>query len=117
MLRSGRTREKDSFRLLQFFVSAAAVTLVILAWSTAYAKSPVSHKTFSSPGEAVKALVNAVKASDTKSLLAIMGPRSKHIVSSGDPVEDRRGREWFVRRYEEKNRLAEETPDRIILHA
>ncbi len=116
MLRSGRTREKKPFRLLEFLVTAVALIVVIFAWSTLYAKSP-TQKTFSSAGAAVKAMVDAVKANDTESLLAIMGPGSKHIVLSGDPVEDRKGREWFVRHYEEKNRLDEETPGRAVLHA
>ena len=115
MLRSRRTREKGSCRSMDLIVALAALA-ILLACSSVYAKSP-SQKTFSSPDEAVKAMVDAVKTDDTKSLLAIFGPGSKHIILSGDTVEDKKGREWFVKHYEEKNRLDEETPGKVTLHA
>jgi hypothetical protein len=60
-------------------------------------------------------MVAAVKADDTKELLRIFGPGSKRIVLSGDPVEDKEGRQRFVKRYEEKHRL-EEASGRATLY-
>jgi hypothetical protein len=112
MLRSRRTREKGSFRGKELLV-VAAVFAVVFACGSVYAK--VTQKTFSSPEKAVEAMVDAVKVDDIQLLLAIFGPGSRHIILSGDPVEDKKGREWFVKHYEEKNRL-EEAAGKVTLH-
>jgi hypothetical protein len=112
MLRFRRTREKDSFRGNELLI-VAAIFAVVFACGSVYAKVP--QKTFSSPEKAVEAMVDAVKADDTQSLLTIFGPGSRHIILSGDPVEDKQGREWFVKHYEEKNRL-EEASGKVTLH-
>jgi len=115
MSRSRRTREKNSHRQMEL-IAVLAVLTIIFACTTVYAKS-TSQKIFYSPEEAVKAMVDAVKAGDTKSLMTIFGPGSRQIILSGDPVEDKTGREWFIKHYEEKNRLEAETPGKVILHA
>ena len=76
----------------------------------------VQQKTFGSPDEAVKALIDAVRANDTKELLTIFGPAGKELVSSGDEVSDKTGREWFVKSYDQKNKLAEERDGKVILY-
>ena len=73
------------------------------------------QKNFKSPEEAVKSLVDAVKRDDTKELLAIFGTAGKEIIFSGDEVADRRGRDRFVKAYEEMNELVKEDDKRIIL--
>ena len=113
MLRSRHTKEEGSCRGIKLVVTAAALVMLLTCGSV-YAKSP-DQRIFSSPDEAVKTMADAVKADDTKSLLTIFGPGSKAIIVSGDPVEDREGRAWFVKHYEEKNRL-EETSGRVTLH-
>ena len=113
MLQFRHTRRKDSFRANGLLI-VAAIFAFVFAWSSVYAKSPI-QKTFSSPEKAVEAMVGAVKADDFQSLLEIFGPGSRHIILSGDPVEDQQGREWFVKHYEEKNSL-EEAPDKVTLH-
>jgi len=92
----------------------AAVLVIIFASGSAHAKSQ-KQKTFSSPGEAVKTMADAVKADDTTALLRIFGRGSKDIVLSGDPVEDKEGHQRFTKRYEEKNRL-EETSGKVVLY-
>ena len=52
--------------------------------------------------EAVQAVIEGVKDDDTQLLLTIFGPGSRKIIFSGDPVDDREGREWFIKRYEER---------------
>jgi len=76
----------------------------------------IKQKTFQSPEESVKALFDAVKADDTKGLLAIFGPAGKEIISSGDEVADKTSRERFVKSYEEMNKLVKENDMKIILH-
>jgi hypothetical protein len=112
MLRSRHTRGKGFFRGKELLV-AAAVFAVVFACGSVHAE--VSQKIFSSPEKAVEALAGAVKADDIQSLLVIFGPGSRHIILSGDPVEDKKGREWFVKHYEEKNRL-EEASGKVTLH-
>ena len=92
----------------------AAVLAIVFTCGTAHAKAH-HQKSFSSPGEAVKAMVEAVKADDTKALLRIFGPGSKAIVLSGDPVEEKEGHRRFVKRYEEKNRL-EAISGKVVLY-
>ena len=61
-----------------------------------------AQKSFTSPDEALKSLVKAIRSGDTKGLVAILGPGSREIISSGDPVADKAGRERFVKLYDEK---------------
>ena len=60
---------------------------------------------FDSPEAAFAALVAAVRAGDTAALLRVLGPEAKGLVSSGDPVADRTGRERFAKAYDEAQRL------------
>ncbi len=92
-------------------VAAAFIALVISG--PAYGET-VKQRTFASPEEAVKAMVEALKANDVKGLEAILGPGSRNLILSGDPVADKAAREGFVKRYEEKNRL-EQTTDKAVL--
>lgn len=94
------------------FVTAVWIALVMPGSSAA---ETVVQKTFASPEEAVEALVGALKAGDTKALSAIFGPGSEDVVSSGDPVADKAGRDRFVNEYEEKNRLQEAGTDKMVL--
>src|SRR6266478_2290524 len=48
------------------------------------------QKTFSSPENAINALVTAAQNNDEEALLDVLGPDGKQIVSSGDETEDAR---------------------------
>jgi len=82
----------------------AAAFIVLLFFGSAHAET-VKQRTFASPEEAVKAFIEALKSNDVKALEAILGPGSRDLVSSGDPVADKAVRERFLSRYGEKNRL------------
>ncbi|MGH7802137.1 MAG: DUF2950 domain-containing protein [Thermodesulfobacteriota bacterium] len=75
----------------------------------------IKQKSYASPEDAVKALIDAVKANNNQELLAIFGPEGKDIISSGDEVADKNTREKFLSDYEEKNKLEKETPDKVVL--
>ena len=107
MSRFRNAKEKGPFVI-------AAVLAIVFVCGTAHAKAH-HQKSFSSPGKAVKAMVEAVKSDDTKALLRIFGPGSKAIVLSGDPVENKEGRQRFIKRYEEKNRL-EAVSGKVVLY-
>ena len=83
--------------------------------SSAAAKAKAQPKTFASPEEAVKALVNAMKTVDKAELSAIFGPGSESLISSGDDVEDKFVRERFLRKYEERNSLEKKGDDEVLL--
>jgi len=103
---------------LCLIVLTGIITVVILLsgiYSPSLAKS-IQQKSFVSPEEAVNALVTAVKADDIKEMLSILGPDGKELISSGDEVADKVGREKFLKAYDEMNKLEKESVDKIILH-
>lgn len=71
---------------------------------------PAGQRTFDSPAAAVNALFAAVRSNDLQALLAILGPDSNRIISSGDAAEDADNRANFVSKYDQMHRLAKE-PD------
>jgi|WetSurMetagenome_2_1015567.scaffolds.fasta_scaffold15133_6 hypothetical protein len=96
-----------------------AVPLILTAFCTGVlaaekAKESV-QETFASPEEAAKALVAAANAEDAKRLLAVLGSEGAPLISSGDEVADREGREKFVRMYEEKNAVVREGDGKAVL--
>src|SRR5208337_1786045 len=69
------------------------------------ATSATEQKTFSSPAEAVKALMTAVESGDQDALLAVFGDDGKDLISSGDAVQDKAGRAGFVKAYKTKHAI------------
>jgi hypothetical protein len=106
--------KKDSWlkRTGAVLVTLAFLALVVCAPSLA---ATAKQRTFVSPEEAVKTMVEALKSNDVKALEAIFGPGSRDLISSGDPVADKAGRERFLQLYNEKNRL-EQTADKAVLY-
>ena len=113
MLQSNRVKENSRVRSKGLFMAAAVLAFVFAAGGV-YAK-PRHQKSYATPEEAVKAMVEAVKSGNTRLLLKIFGPGSKALVLSGDPVQDKEGRDRFVKHYEEKNRL-EEASGKALLY-
>jgi hypothetical protein len=64
----------------------------------------------------VEALIKALRDGSEKELLAIFGPGSESLISSGDKVNDRERREDFVRLYGEANRLEPAGDKKLIVH-
>ncbi len=93
----------------------AAVILLSGTYSPSLAKS-IRQKSFASPEEAVKALVVAVRADDKKEIFAVLGPGGKELISSGDEVADKAGREKFLKAYDEMNKLEKESANKMVLH-
>jgi hypothetical protein len=109
---------------------AAAVTGVALALAVggAYAedkKAPAKasaakatvQRTFATAEEGVKALVEAVRSADVEALVAVIGPKSRGWLFTGDNVSD--AQEWkrFLAAYEKKNRLVKEGEAKALLYA
>jgi Protein of unknown function (DUF2950) len=62
------------------------------------------QKTFASPEDAGKALAEAAKTQSPDAVLAILGPGSADIVSTGDPAEDKIALAGFAQAYQVMNR-------------
>ena len=61
-------------------------------------------QTFASPDAAATSVYTAAKSGDTPALLAIFGPDSTDLIVSGDPVQDKDGRDKFAAEYEQMHR-------------
>ena len=109
------TRKNEKW-LLRFFCSVAVATLIIVLFVPlqGYA-AQAREKVFASPEEAVKALADAVKAENMAELNAIFGPAGREEISSGDAVEDRAGRQRFLKAYETKNALIRDGDAKVVL--
>ena len=96
---------------------AAISPLMVLVLSSqlTLAQQPNQH-VFQSPEDASTALFAAAKHTDNRSLLEILSPAGKDIVSSGDPAEDRRNRDNFVAKYAQMHRVARERDGVMILY-
>lgn len=106
-------QQKIRLEHMLFLAIVIAFALVLTGISDVHA---AGQRTFQSAEDAVKAMMSAVRANDTRSLLRIMGPGSRHIVISGDRVDDNNGREWFAKHYDEKNKLEAGQSGNIVLH-
>src|SRR5271154_5853166 len=91
----------------------AFLLLVVGYAGTSFAQDS-QRKTFSSPGEAVKALFEATQKQDKPALEAILGGRE--ITSSNDDVEDKLEREQFNQKYQEMHRLVREPDGSTVLY-
>jgi hypothetical protein len=95
---------------------ALTIVLALGSAEVALGAAAVKQRTFSSPEEGVRALVDAAKSNDTKELLNILGPEAKSLIESGDPVSDRATRERFVTSYyEEANKLVKSGDSKMVL--
>jgi hypothetical protein len=73
------------------------------------------QKSFASPEAAVTALVDAVKLNDQPLLNVFLGSHGNKLVSSGDAVEDKRGRDAFIKAYNETHKLVLEGDMKAVL--
>ena len=98
----------DWNRLRQFFL----FVLLSLAFSTACSKqlkpretqAQATQKTFASPDDAAKALMDAAKSENREALLAIFGPESKELIYSSDAAADKAAFSGFVSDYDVMHR-------------
>jgi hypothetical protein len=69
-------------------------------------------RAFPTPDEAVRALVDTVKAGDMDALLGFFGPKGRELVDTSDPATGRRNREVFLAAMGEGWKLADKGPGR-----
>ncbi len=93
----------------------ATVLSFAFLFLVAVGEAQSAQMTFQSPEAAVDALVKACKAFNKKDLMALLGPGSEPLVSTGDDVDDRQNMEAFVKSYEEKNSLTTGKSGKVTL--
>jgi len=97
----------------------AIAPLAIAAQNTTTEKSPApqasKQQSFDSPEAAAEALADAARAQDVQALLAVVGPRSKDWLFTGDNVADRADWAKFVAAYDSKHRITQEANNRAVL--
>ena len=67
-----------------------------------------AQRQFATPEEAVKALADAVRAEDAKAMLAVIGPKSRSWLFSGDTVADKAQWKNFLAAYDAKSSLSKD---------
>ncbi len=99
-----------------WLAAGLAATLTLAPLQGAAAADAPEQRRFTSPNDAVKALVEAAKTDDTTRLLAIFGPGSEDLISSGDPVADATERRKFAERAKERTKLEPARAGMLVLH-
>jgi Protein of unknown function (DUF2950) len=92
-------------------VAGALVTISVFYWLAARVSAEqqeqgtaaIQQKSFATPQSAVDALIQAAASYDVPTLLAILGPDGKDLVSSADPVRDKNAAAAFAAKAKEKN--------------
>jgi hypothetical protein len=107
---------KRTKRWVTVLTCIIAAVLVFHSGSSYSFAAGIPQKSFTSPEEAVKSLVAAVRAEDMKELRLILGPGSEALISSGDEASDRVGREKFLKTYDQKNSLVATSGGKTVLH-
>ena len=97
-----------------FSILAAAFFLAAAA-SPAAAAAGAKQKSFATPEEAAQQLAAAARSGDSRALIGILGSDARTIISSGDTVADRKGRERFAKAYDEANVLERSGDAKAVL--
>ncbi len=97
------------------WISAGVIAAVMLSVQDPLFAATAPQKAFLSPEDAVKATIQAARDNSDKELIAIFGPSAKDIIFSGDPVADKERRARFLQAYDEKNSLATQGENKILV--
>jgi hypothetical protein len=97
-------------------IAACMSALFGCSRNTEKVAAAATQTSFNTPEEAGQALRTASKAHDEATLTAILGPDSKAILSSGDPVEDKEALDVFVSQYDHMNRWVTMTDGSQVLY-
>jgi Protein of unknown function (DUF2950) len=89
--------------------------LLVMGFANSIFAQESQARTFSSPAEAVSALVQAAQAGDERALESILGA-GKEVTSSSDEEEDKLEREQFCKKYQEMHRLVQESDGSTVLY-
>ena len=96
-------------------VTMGVFTLLAVIFLQLAFGAPAQQKIFPSAEEAVRALIDAARGSDTQPILDILGPDAKAFIETGDLVSDRQSREGFVKSYEASHALVKASETKFLL--
>ena len=99
----------------EFLIMTLAILTIAFVTVHVVFGADAQQKSFSSPEEAVRALIDAGEKNDTKAILEILGPEAKSFIETGDPVSDREARERFNKSYDEANKLVKTGDTKVFL--
>ena len=99
---------------VRFAVSVLFALSLGCSFMPAFAQQP-GQRTFASAEDAGPAFFAAMQAQDEQSILSILGPAGKEVLSSGDAAEDSDARVGFVVKYQEMHRLVTEPNGTVTL--
>ncbi len=100
-----------------WLISACVLAVaMILSVVSPPSSAAATQKSFTTPDDAVKALVAAVRGGSENELMLILGPGSKELISSGDEVADRTDREKFLAAYDRMNSLERKSATTMVVH-
>lgn len=91
------------------------VAMLLFGAASAVLAAEAQQKTFAAPDKAVQAMAAAMAADNLEELTGILGPGSEELLSSGDEVADRRGRERFLMAYGQGYALRQDSPEKMVL--
>lgn len=95
-------------KLSRLRILTALLSFMVLLTSCNKQEKPsatqATQKTFSSPDDAAKALVEAAKSGNRDAVLAIFGPGSNDVIYSGDVADDKAAFAGFVSDYDVMHR-------------
>jgi hypothetical protein len=97
-------------------MSCAIVLLAAVTLQGNAMAAQAKQKTFATPDEAIQSLARSIRDNNVSEIFAILGPGSETLISSGDKVSDRKGREKFIKRYDENNHMEKSGDKKVILH-
>jgi hypothetical protein len=96
---------------LRVFAAAMSMTMAFAV----SASDAAAQVRYSSPDEAVAALIKAAKSGDPRGLTQVLGPEGGDIVYSGDPVADAANRTRFTDAFDAKHQVVMEGTDKATL--
>jgi len=97
------------------FISKLALLAATATFALGIASLAQAQQRFNTPDAAVEALVAAARSGDRRAVLAILGPGSQEIVSSGDPVADDNIKQEFLAAYDAQHRIVAEAGKPSVL--
>jgi hypothetical protein len=95
--------------------SIGAIFALLIGLGTQVCTAHAAGETFASPEEASRALYQAVRDDNEQALTRILGAGNE-FVSGDDPVQERREREQFTRKYDQMHRLVRASGGGTILY-
>lgn len=109
-----------NFGLLQRLICNCSLAATLTAGigmvsPVALAQAAPGQTTYATPSEAASALVAACRSGNEDELLKVLGPSAKDLISSGDPVADKKSRDGFIKSYTTKHSIKPEAQGIVTL--